>query len=73
MMATTFDVIENTVLLRLNPQRGRLFETFCYCPREKNIYTLFELLDEDIVSKLPSFNLIDEENDDEELEILLTF
>ena len=29
----------------------------------------FELLDEDIVEAAPSFNLIDEENDDEELEI----
>ena len=30
----------------------------------------FELLDEDIVEASPLFNLIDEENDDEELEIL---
>ena len=29
----------------------------------------FELLDEDIVEAAPSFNLIDEENDDEEREI----
>ena len=29
---------------------------------------LFELLDEDIVEAAPSFNLIDEENDGEELE-----
>ena len=32
--------------------------------------TLFELLDENIVEAAPSFNLIDEENDGEELEIL---
>ena len=50
-------------------QRGSLFETFCYFP-ENMFYTLFELLDEDIVEAAPSFNLIDEENDDEELEIL---
>ena len=30
----------------------------------------FELLDEDIVEAAPSFNLINKENDDEELEIL---
>ena len=30
----------------------------------------FELLDEDIVEAALSFNLIDEENDDEDLEIL---
>ena len=29
----------------------------------------FKLLDKDIVEADPSFNLIDEENDDEELEI----
>ena len=34
------------------------------------IYTLFELLDEDIVKAALSFNFIDEDNDDEELEIL---
>ena len=40
----------------------------------KNIMTLhdnpFELSDEDIVEAAPSFNLIDKENDDKELEIL---
>ena len=39
-------------------------------PGKKHVYTLFELFDEDIVEAAPSFNLIDEENDDEELEIL---
>ena len=38
--------------------------------REKHVYTLFELLDEDIVEAAPSFNLIDEENYDKDLEIL---
>ena len=38
-------------------------------PGKKHVFTLFELLDE----AAPSFNLIDEENDDEELEILQTF
>ena len=33
----------------------------------------FALLDEDIVEAATSFNLIDEENDDKELEILQTF
>ena len=33
----------------------------------------FELLDEEIVKAAPLFNLIDEKNYDEELEILQTF
>ena len=36
-------------------------------------YTLFELLERTLVEAACSFNLIDEENDDEELEILLYF
>ena len=61
------------------PKRRRLFETLCYFPQMQNINdeTLhdnpFELLDEEIVKAAPLFNLIDEENDDEELEILQTF
>ena len=59
------------ILFRINPPKGgRLFETFCYFPGKKSVYILFELLDEDIVEGALSFNLIDEENDDEELEIL---
>ena len=52
------------------PQRGHLFETFCYCPGKKHVYTLFEVLVDDFVEAAPSFNLIDEENDKQELEIL---
>ena len=31
----------------------------------KDVFTLFELFDEDIIEATPSFKLIDEENDDE--------
>ena len=38
--------------------------------QEKHVFTLFELLDEDCRSCSLVYNLIDEENDDEVLEIL---
>ena len=50
--------------------KGGVYLKHSVISRENMFYTLFELLDEDIVEAAPSFNLIDEENDDEELEIL---
>ena len=51
----------------------------CYFPQMQNIndetfhHNPFELLDEDIIEAAPSFNLIDEENDDEELKNIVNF
>ena len=67
-------ILQCTVLRRLNafppPPKGGVYLKYSFISREKNVYTLFELLDEDIVEAALSFNLIDEENDDDELEIL---
>ena len=50
--------------------KGGVYLKHSIISQEKHVFTLFELLDEDIVEAAPSFNLIDEENDDKELEIL---
>ena len=50
--------------------RYPLYSKHSVISRKKHVYTLFELLDEDIVETDPSFNLIDKENYDDELEIL---
>ena len=55
------------------PPKGGAYLKHSVISREKHVFTLFELLDEDIVKVAHSFYLIDEENDDEELEILQTF
>ena len=46
------------------PSKGAFIWNILLFPGRKHVYTLFELLDEDIVEA------IDEENDDDELEIL---
>ena len=51
-------------------KKGGVYLKHSVISQEKHVFTLFELLDEDIVEAAPSFNLIDEENNDEELEIL---
>ena len=52
------------------PSKGAFIRNILLFSWEKHVCTLFELLDENIVEAAPSFNLIEEENDDEELEIL---
>ena len=47
-----------------SPPKGAFIRNILLFPRKKHVCTLFELLDEDIVEAAPSFNLIDEENDD---------
>ena len=52
------------------PPKGEFNQNILLFPGKEHVYTLFELLDENIVEAAPSFNLIDEENDDKKLEIL---
>ena len=52
------------------PPKGAFIRNILLFPGKKHVYTLFELLNEDIVEAAPSFNLIDEENDDESRNIV---
>ena len=67
-----FQNFQNKRPPRINapPPKGAFIRNILLFSWEKHVCTLFELLDENIVEAAPSFNLIEEENDDEELEIL---
>ena len=65
---TTFNIY--TYNKRPPPPKGGVYLKHSVISQEKHVFTLFELLDEDCRSCSLIYNLIDEENDDEELEIL---